>query len=60
MAGRFVHVAFEWLAYWLENVVLPNRRPATYRLYEMTIRLYLKPGLGKSPPTRLSASRDAK
>ena len=47
----------EWLDYWLENVVLPNRRPATYRLYEMTVRLYLKPGLGKNPLTRLSASR---
>jgi integrase len=47
----------EWLDYWLANVVLPNRRPATYRLYEMTVRLYLKPGFGKSPLTRLSASR---
>jgi hypothetical protein len=24
---------------WLEHVVAPNRRPATYRLYEMTVRL---------------------
>jgi integrase len=47
----------EWLDYWLEHVVLPNRRPATYRLYEMAVRLYLKPGLGPSPLTRLSASR---
>jgi integrase len=47
----------EWLDYWLEQVVTPNRRPATYRLYEMTVRLYLKPGLGASPLTRLSASR---
>jgi hypothetical protein len=46
----------EWLDYWLEHVVTPNRRPATYRLYEMTVRLYLKPGLGTSPLTRLSAS----
>src|SRR5579862_7967010 len=35
-----------YLDYWLENVVKRNRRPATYALYEMTIRLYLKPGLG--------------
>ncbi len=47
----------DWLDHWLEHVVLPNRRPATYRLYEMTVRLYLKPGLGTIPLTRLSASR---
>jgi Phage integrase, N-terminal SAM-like domain len=47
----------DWLDHWLEHVVLPNRRPATYRLYEMTVRLYLKPGLGPIPLTRLSASR---
>ena len=47
----------DWLDYWLENVVDPNRRPATYRLYEMTVRLHLKPGLGSSPLNRLSASR---
>jgi integrase len=41
----------------LEHVVTLNRRPATYRLYEMTVRLYLKPGLGTSPLTRLSSSR---
>lgn len=47
----------DWLDYWLENVVTPNRRPATYRLYEMTVRLHLKPGLGSYPLNRLSASR---
>jgi integrase len=47
----------DWLDYWLENVVTPNRRATTYRLYEMTVRLYLKPGLGSSPLNRLSASR---
>jgi integrase len=47
----------DWLDHWLEHVVSLNRRPATYRLYEMTVRLYLKPGLGSSPLTRLSASR---
>jgi integrase len=47
----------DWLDYWLENVVASNRRPATYRLYEMTVRLHLKPGLGSIPLTRLSASR---
>jgi hypothetical protein len=28
-------------------VVKPNRRPATYALYETNVRLHLKPGLGK-------------
>jgi integrase len=46
----------DWLDHWLEHVVVPNRRPATHRLYEMTVRLYLKPGLGPIPLTRLSAS----
>jgi integrase len=35
-----------YLQYWLENVVKRNRRPATYNLYEMIVRLYLTPGLG--------------
>jgi len=47
----------EWLDYWLEHVVAPNRRPATYELYEMTVRLYLKPAFGTTPLARLSASR---
>lgn len=47
----------EWLDYWLENVVAANRRPATYSLYEATVRLYLKPALGTAPLTRLSATR---
>ena len=47
----------EWLDYWLENVVAANRQPATYSLYEATVRLYLKPALGTAPLTRLSATR---
>src|SRR5215470_3241434 len=35
-----------YLDYWLENFVKRNRRPATYNLYEMIVRIYLKPGLG--------------
>ncbi len=34
-----------------------NRRPATYALCETTIRLYLKPALGKYPLSRLSAAK---
>ena len=43
-----------YLDYWLEHVVKPTRRPATYALYETSIRLYLKPGLGKYALKRLS------
>jgi integrase len=47
----------DWLDYWLEHVVAPNRRPATFALYEMVVRTNLKPALGKYPLTRLSSSR---
>ncbi len=47
----------DWLDYWLEHVVAPNRRPATYALYEMVVRTNLKPALGKYPLTRLSSAR---
>lgn len=43
-----------YLDYWLENVVKPSRRPATYALYETIIRIYLKPGLGHHRLRRLS------
>src|SRR5215469_12748724 len=43
-----------YLEYWLENFVKRNRRPATYALYEMTTRLYLKPGLGSRKLTSMS------
>ena len=43
-----------YLDYWLQNVVKPTRRPATYALYEINIRLHLAPGLGKHQLKRLS------
>jgi integrase len=43
-----------YLDYWLEEVIRPIRRPATYALYEMVVRRYLKPGLGKYQLARLS------
>lgn len=43
-----------YLDYWLENVVRPNRAPSTYAVDETVIRLYLKPGLGSVPLSRLS------
>jgi integrase len=45
-----------YLDHWLANVVKPTRRPATYSLYEMTVRLYLKPGLGHHRLRRLSVA----
>jgi integrase len=45
-----------YLEYWLEHVVKHNRRPATYALYEMNIRLYLVPGLGTRRLNRLSVA----
>ena len=43
-----------YLEYWLENFVKRNRRPATYALYEMIVRIYLIPGLGGQKLTSLS------
>ena len=34
-----------YLDYRLENVIKPTRRPATYALYEINIRVHLRPGL---------------
>lgn len=35
-----------YLEYWLEEVIKPNRRATTYDLYEVNIRLHLRPYLG--------------
>lgn len=42
-----------YLDYWLEQIVRPSKRWNTYKKYEQTVRLYLKPGLGKRPLARL-------
>lgn len=47
----------EYLDYWLAQVVRPAKRWNTYKKYEQTVRLYLKPGLGKQ---RLDQLRVAK
>lgn len=36
----------EWLPYWLEEHIKPNRKRTTYIKYEMHVRLYLVPLLG--------------
>ena len=46
-----------YLDYWLEEVVRPNRRIATYEKDEQAVRLYLKPGLGTVPLVRLTVPR---
>lgn len=43
-----------YLDRWLEEVVRRVNRPATYALYEMLTRLYLKPSLGTYYLTKLS------
>jgi len=46
----------QWLNYWLEDVVKPARKPSTYVGYEVAVRLYLVPQLGK---IKLSALKTA-
>jgi integrase len=53
-SNRRSSLASRFLDYWIEHVVKPTRRPATYSLYETCIRLHLKPGLGKKELRRLS------
>lgn len=46
-----------YLAYWLREVIEPNRAPKTFDVYDMFARLYIAPGLGRKNLARLS-SRD--
>jgi len=46
-----------YLDHWLETVVKQTRRPATYVLYELTARRYLKPGLGQYRLRHLSVDQ---
>ncbi len=47
----------EWLAYWLEHIVKPNREHNTYVKYESKVRLYLVPHLGKKSLVRLTPAQ---
>lgn len=47
----------EWLAYWLEHIVKPEREHNTYAKYESKVRLYLAPHLGKKPLTKLTPAQ---
>src|SRR5215469_15766658 len=46
----------EYLDYWLNQVAKPMVRPTTYAKYEVMVRLYLKPGLGRYRLDRLSVA----
>ncbi len=41
---------------WLEEVVKPNRDPATWRGYEANVRRHIKPTLGNKQLTKLTAA----
>ncbi len=45
----------EWLLYWLEHVIKPNREPTTYELYEVLVRRHIMPQLGDIRLDRLRA-----
>lgn len=47
----------EFLDYWLESVVRPAKRWNTYKKYEQTVRLYLKPELGSQKLDRLRVAK---
>nr|WP_258404970.1 site-specific integrase [Streptomyces cyaneus] len=47
----------EWLAYWLEHIVKPEREHNTYVKYESKVRLYLLPHLGKKPLVKLTPAQ---
>ncbi|MBC3843584.1 site-specific integrase [Streptacidiphilus sp. 4-A2] len=44
----------EWLPYWLEQHVKPNRKRTTYDKYEMHVRLHLVPMLGTKSLEKLA------
>lgn len=46
----------QYLDYWLINVAKPEVRPTTYVTYELLVRLYMVPGLGKHKLKSLQAS----
>jgi integrase len=47
----------EWLAYWLEHIIEPEREHNTYVKYESKVRLYLLPHLGRKPLVKLTPAQ---
>ncbi|RII17336.1 Transposase [Streptomyces sp. YIM 130001] len=46
----------DWLTYWLDNVIKPRRKRTTYAKYEVHVRLYLVPMIGKKRLESLSVA----
>jgi integrase len=44
-----------YLAWWLADIVIPNRAPKTVKAYRDTVRLHLAPSLGSIELSKLSA-----
>lgn len=44
----------DWLAYWLEDVIRPNREYTTYYCYLCIIKKHIAPGLGHIPLQKLT------
>lgn len=55
-ASVSTYTVAEWLGYWLDEVVKPARKPSTYVGYEVAVRLYLIPQLGKIKLTALKTA----
>jgi integrase len=45
----------DWLDYWLEHIIKPNREPTTYELYEILVRRHIGPYIGQVRLDRLRA-----
>lgn len=45
----------DWLPYWLDNIIKPNRKRTTYAKYETHVRRYLVPQLGRKTLEKLNA-----
>jgi integrase len=43
----------EYVTYWLEEIIKPNRAPLTYQTYETFVRVHIIPALGAKNLTRL-------
>lgn len=50
----FRETVASYLTYWLETVAPVKARPRTLELYELTVRLYINPHLGRNDLTTLS------
>ncbi len=49
----------QFLTYWLDNDVKPNRAPGTYKSYSDTVRLHVNPYIGTANLPRLQADQVA-